>query len=328
MRSQLRIYLIGMLLLNAPAAIAGSRPSEVASESTSISALAPPQVRGYLQVRETLSSRVGAAATLNRARVGVEGPLPASFSYKLQLEAQSHVAGSSTAAVSMRDAWIQWTRSTLALTAGQMDTPFSREWVMKIPDLETPDRSIVTETLAPRGDIGVMALWSPDSSFSLAAGAFNGEGQNATANRDSTTLFIARAAVQPRAGCFLGTSLAMSGTDSTRYAVEAGVQYGRFSTRGEFLAQRHRGVDSRDEGWYALLLVRTLPWLRLVGRQEELHRPLVPPERARERGTTIGLLADHPGGHVRGMLDYVRRTVGFGSQPAGALIAQLQARFF
>src|SRR6185369_2978736 len=94
MRSQLRIYLIGMLLLNAPAAIAGSRPSELASESTSISALAPPQVRGYLQVRETLSSRVGAAATLNRARVGVEGPLPASFSYKLQLEAQSHVAGS------------------------------------------------------------------------------------------------------------------------------------------------------------------------------------------------------------------------------------------
>jgi hypothetical protein len=209
-----------------------------------------------------------------------------------------------------------------------MDTPYSREWIMSTSEIETPDRSIVSDALAPRGDIGAVGIWRPVELLALTAGAFNGDGQNATANRDSTTLLLGRLEVIPLVDVSLAAAIATLGSDSTRYAFTAGIERGRVELWGEFLGQSHAGTDSQDEGWYGLLLVKTLPRLRFVARQEQLHRPGMPPERARERGTTLGILHDLPGDRVRILADYVRRTSGPDDRLNEAILIQLQARFF
>ena len=290
--------------------------------------LAPPRVGGYVQFRENVRSFVGPTASLPRARVGVDGPLPMRLSYRVLVEYQAPTTGTTPAGVSLRDTWVRWSKAPFAVTAGQMMTPFSREWTMPVTAIETFERSIVVDALATRVDVGAMAEWLPRADLSIAAGAFNGEGQNVITNRDSTTVFIARAAGRPVAPVSIGGSVATFGSDSTRYGAEASVDAYGVSLRGEFLGMKRRGVESRDEGWYALLVVRTLPWLNVVGRQEELHRPTYAPNNAAARQTTVGLMSDLPGGRVRAILDWVHRRDGRNPVTSSALIGQLQVRFF
>jgi hypothetical protein len=290
--------------------------------------LAPPRVGGYVQFRETMRSYIGPTANVPRARVGVDGPLPMRFSYRVLVEYQAPTTGTTPAGVSLRDAYMRWSRAPFAITAGQMMTPFSREWTMPLPSIETAERSIAVEALATKVDVGAMAEWTYGADFSLAAGAFNGEGQNVVTNRDSTTVFIGRIAGRPLAPLSLGGSIATYGADSTRYGVEAVLEGWGVSFRGEFLGQKRAGIDSRDEGWYGLITIRTLPWLSLVGRQEELHRPSYPANLALQRGTTVGLMSDLPGGRLRAILDYVRRRNGRAPVTGNSLVAQLQVKFF
>ena len=292
-------------------------------------ALAPPRVSGYLQFRETARSHIGPTATLPRARLGVDGALPMRLSYRVLVEYQAPTTGTTPAGVSLRDAYVRWARAPFAVTAGQMMTPFSREWTLPLTSVETAERSIVVEQLATRIDVGAMAEVTFGGDFSVAAGAFNGEGQNVITNRDSTTLFLARMAGRPLAPILLGGSVAAYGADSTRFGAEATLEAYGVMLRGEWIAQHHKGVDSRDEGWYALATVRTLPWLFLVGRQEELHRPSSPLALQVQRGTTVGLMADLPGGRTRAIVDYVERSNRRGPRATNkSVVAQLQVRFF
>lgn len=327
-RSQLTVLMmLGALPVGAAPAADSLSAADSLAKAKAASGITPPRVNGYVQIRETLRRKV-ATTTLNRVRVGVDGSLPKRFSYKVQIEGQSVVSGSNSAAVVLREAYMRWSPAPFAFTAGQLEVPYSREWVVSSSELETPDRSIVSEALAPRVDIGLMGSWSRSKRLTVLAGAFNGEGANAIANRDSTTMLLARISGEPVAGVTLAAATAISGRDSTRYAFTAGVEKGPVALWGEFLGQRHRGVDSRDEGWYGLLVVRALPGLRLVGRQEELHRPRLDGGRARERGTTLGLLAEFPpGGRVRVLGAYVRRTLGFEDTVSEAVIAQLQVKY-
>jgi hypothetical protein len=328
--NRVAILALGSLLASAPP-LRAATPTDsltVATDSVGTETRIPaPDLSGYVQVRGSFREDV-VTTTLNRVRVGAEGKLPSRLSYKIQLEAQSAVAGSNTAAVSLRDAWIRWSPPDFRVTAGQMDVPYSREWVMPTSEIETPDRSIVSEALAPRGDIGLVGLWTPRKQIGVTAGAFNGEGQNAIANRDSTTMFLGRVAVEPVKGGTLAAAIAPSGGDSTRYAFTAGIERGRVELWGEFLGLSRSGFDSRDEGWYGLLLVETLPDMKVVVRQEQLHRPGAPPALATSRGTTIGILHDLRGGRVRLLADYVRRTSGPDDRVNQSVLVQLQARFF
>ncbi|MEP7027225.1 MAG: porin [Candidatus Eisenbacteria bacterium] len=290
--------------------------------------LALPRLSGYVQFRETVQSRVGATATLPRARLNVDGPLPMGFSYRVLAEFQSHSGGSTTAGAALRDAYIKWGHKAFALSAGQLTTPFCREWWMSPTTIETAERSIASDALATHIDVGVMGEWSRGEAFTIAAGAFNGEGQNVFVNRDSTTVLIARVTGRPVTPLTVGGSVATFGSDSTRYGIELNLDARPVLLRGEFLGQKRAGIDSRDEGWYALLVVRVLPALGLVGRQEELHRPTYAPEGALERGTTVGLLSDFGGGHLRAILDYTSHRAGIVPARTKSVIAQLQARFF
>src|SRR5262245_28167955 len=155
-----------------------------------------PKVTGYIQLRETGQEHVGLTATLNRARIGVEGALPARFSYKVLVQLEAPASGRNPGTPSLRDAYLRWTQAPFSVWFGQFKTPFSREYITSITAIETADRATVVDTLATKRDIGVMADWAIGSYATLAFGVFNGEGQNANSNRDSTVLQIARATLR------------------------------------------------------------------------------------------------------------------------------------
>src|SRR6186997_816933 len=99
------------------AGAASSTPAVPATPSTTV------KVGGYVQLRETAQERVGLTGTLNRARISADVGLPNGFSARVMIETAA--AGTPTAAstVSLRDAYIRWTRRTLALTFGQYKSP-------------------------------------------------------------------------------------------------------------------------------------------------------------------------------------------------------------
>lgn len=283
-----------------------------------------PHLIGYAQFRETFRSHEGATATFPRVRLGAEGVLPWRLSYKFLVEYQAPQAGEVTAGVGLRDAELRWIRAPFAITAGQIHTPFSREYTLSPTLMETYDRSFVVEQLATRIDLGVMAAVRTERELSLTLGVFNGEGQNALANRDSTMLFVARATGRPVTPVLLGASFATYGGDSARFGGDVTVEHGRVRLRGEWIAQHHRGFDSRDEGWYALAVVRVTGGVSVVGKRAELHRPFYVPDLQVQRETIAGLMADFADGRARAILDWVDRRNGRGPDRGRTVLAQLQ----
>ncbi len=295
---------------------------------TATSGFSAPRLGGYFQVRETWSEQIGLVATLNRARIGAEGVLPHRLSYSILVEYQAAPATPATpAGVSLRDAQVRWTDARLSLTAGQFKTPMSREFLMPLTDLETPDFAGVVDALAPKRDLGLQAAVTLGADASLTAGVFNGEGQNAVANRDSTVLVMGRAVVRPVPWLTLGASAGAYGSDSTRYGLEAGLDWRGASLRAEYLAQRQGSRDGDDEGWYVLLGYRVVPFLQLIVRQEDLRRPAYPPAQSRNDATTVGGNASFAGGRLRALGAYVVRTSGAARTTTRSFVGQLQVRF-
>ena len=59
--------------------------------------------------------------------------------------------------------------------AGQFKTPFTREFITSLAEVETADRAFVVDTLAPKRDIGVMADYAVGGLATLTAGICNGD---------------------------------------------------------------------------------------------------------------------------------------------------------
>jgi hypothetical protein len=285
---------------------------------------APPRPSGYIQARESYQDGTGLSASLNRVRLGADGSLPSGFSYRVLVEYESATA--TTAAVGLRDAFVRWSATPWAVQAGQFKVPFSREYLTSITAIETAERSAVVDALAPKRDLGVMAEVALPSSGGLWLGAFNGEGQNLGANRDSTLMLVGRASVRPLAIFQFAANAAGYGSDSTRYGLEGNAEWRGFLARGEWIGQRRRGRSTDDRGWFALGAYRLRPWLQLVARQEDLRQSAIGASR-RNRATTVGANVDLPGGRVRLLADYVSRTTGSPGTRRGLLITQAQVRF-
>lgn len=73
-----------------------------------------------------------------------------------------------------------------------VQTPFTREFITSLAEVETADRAFVVDALAPKRDIGVMADYAIGGLAMSTAGIFNGDGQNVTANADSSLMGVAR----------------------------------------------------------------------------------------------------------------------------------------
>jgi hypothetical protein len=306
------IILRCLVTLAAAALFATAAPAQTnlpAPQAPTPTAISPPRLGGYLQVRETYQDPLGLTATLNRARLSADGTLPSSFTYRFLIEYEAGGSARAAAAVSLRDAYIRWTRGWIALQGGQFKTPFSRSYLTSITAWETVDRPAVVDTLATKRDIGVMveAFHGVDASFSL--GVFNGEGQNMPVNRDSSVLYVARAVVRPVNQLEFGASGASYEGDSTRAGLEANIEQSGMVLRGEWIAQYRSGQSGRDDGWYVLAAARVLPWAQLVGMGEDLERVHLGVA-GRNRALTLGANLDLGANRTRLSVNWVQRESG------------------
>jgi len=110
-------------------------------------------------------------------------------SYMLEYDFVDGEQGSGEEGGALLDGWAQINFSNLArLRLGQTRAPYSRQQLVEGNQLLTQKRSIVTQTLSPGRDRGIM-LHGETESAGYALGGFNGEGQNQIA--DDTDLMFA-----------------------------------------------------------------------------------------------------------------------------------------
>jgi len=313
-RASLALFSTALPLLTAHAQAPSSAPSV--------------RLSGYIQGRETYQRNVGLTGTLNRARLAAAGTVPGNISWKIQGEFRTGNVGTGRASVSLQDAYVRWTRGALFVQLGQFKTPFTREFITSLAEVETADRSTVVDSLAPKRDIGVMVEYAYGGRATFSAGVFNGEGQNVTGNTDSSALGVARVAVRPVPYLVVGVNAARYFADSTRYGIDANVESPWIILRGEYIGQHRDILDvDDDKGWYALAAAPVRPWLQPILKYEWFDRPGVAPGAQKNRAWTAGVNLFPWGRATRFTLEYVSRKVGDPGVRKSLGLAQAQVIF-
>lgn len=287
-----------------------------------------PRLAGYIQAREIAQEQVGLTTVLNRARFSIDGSLPSRFTYRALIEMEASAGAKSPATMSLREATVKWNPAPFTLTAGELKTPFTREYLIPVPALELADLATVIDSLAPKYDVGIMGEYALGAVATVSAGVFNGEGANAIANRDSLVMLVGRITARPIPQLGLGASSTRDGPDSLRWAVDASVQHDGGVVRAEYVTRHLRGrARGRDDfGWYVFEALRVVPRVQLVARQEDFQRPARGLSR-RLRGAAYGANIDIAPNRVRLLLEFSRRISGPRQTRSDSFLAQLQAQF-
>ena len=299
------------------------------AQTSSTSTTPAVKLSGYIQGREIYQEHVGITGSINRARLAASGTVAGDVAWRIQGEFRTGSGGTGKPSVSLQDAYIRWSRNALGVQLGQFKTPFTREFITSLAEVETADRATVVDSLAPKRDIGLMADYALAGRATISAGIFNGEGQNVTANTDSSGLGVARISYRPIPYLVLGVNAARYFADSTRYGLDANVESPWFILRGEYIGQ-HRdmaGTDD-DKGWYAVAAAPLRPWLQPVLKYEWFDRPGVAPTGTlKNRAWTAGVNFFPWGRATRLTLEYVSRTVGEPGTRKSLALGQAQVVF-
>ncbi|MEA2724783.1 MAG: phosphate-selective porin OprO and OprP [Gemmatimonadales bacterium] len=316
--------LAGLLLsalIRAP--LGGQYPSTTPPQ---VPAPSPVKLSGYIQAREVYQNNVGLTSSINRARLSASGGIAQGVIWRIQGEFRTGSVGTGRASVSLQDAYIRYNPGAWAVQAGQFKTPFTREFITSLADIETADRATAVDSFAPKRDIGLMAEYTYRR-VGLWGGVFNGEGQNVTANTDSTMLGVARLAMRVLPHLAVGVNGARYFGDSTRYGVDAAYEDDRLALKGEYLGQARDESSGQDDwGWYGLAAVFVIPTIQAVGKFEEFARPGVT-SAVRNQAWTAGLNVYPSGRSFRLTFDYLSRKIGEPGVRKGRLLAQIQAKF-
>jgi len=298
--------------------------SDALAQTPAPTSASPVKLSGYLQARETYQENLGLTGSINRARLAAAGSATGNITWRIQGEFRTGSVGTGKASVSLQDAYARWAKNGVGVQVGQFKTPFTREFITSLSEVETADRSTVVDSLAPKRDIGVMADYALGGRATLTAGVFNGEGQNVTANRDSSALGVARVAVRPVPYLVVGTNVARYFQDSTRYGADASLESPWLILRGEYVGQHHDQVTVDDKGWYALVAAPVRPWLEPVLKYEWFNRSRVPLNAQKNRAWTVGANVFPWGKATRVTLEYVSRSVGEPGIRKSQALAQVQ----
>jgi phosphate-selective porin len=286
------------------------------------------KLSGYIQGRETYQEKVGLVGSINRARLAASGSVAGGITWRIQGEFRTGSVGTGKATVSLQDAYVRWTHNLVGVQIGQFKTPFTREFITSLAEVETADRATVVDSLAPKRDIGIMADYSLGKRASFTAGVFNGEGQNVTANTDSSVMGVARVTYRPIPFLILGINAARYFADSTRYGVDANIEARWIILRGEYIGQHRDVLDSEDDkGWYALAASPVRAWLQPVLKYEWFDRPGIIPGMLKNRAWTAGVNLFPWGRATRFTLEYVSRKVGDPGSRKSLALAQAQVVF-
>ena len=317
--------LVAALILLLPALGQAQQPAAPAAKPAPASS--GVKISGYLQARETWQKDIGLTGSINRARLTATGGIATDFTWRVQGEFRTGNVGAGRASVRLTDGYIRWKRKDLGIQVGQYKTPFTREYMTSLAELETADRSAAVDSLAPKRDLGIMADYEIRKKVTLYAGLFNGEGENTTANRDSTLLGVARVAVRPIPDVSVGGNVARYFGDSTRFGADVNYEGPRITVRGEVVAQaRDSAGGKHDYGWFALGGVKVIDQVQLIGRYEEFRRDKISTQQ-RSRIWTAGANIFLSGNAVKLMVEYVSRKVGDPGERKGTVLTQLQVRY-
>jgi len=89
-------------------------------------------------------------------------------------------------------------RGCLAVRAGRLQTPFSRQWLVAEDRFQLADRSDATELFRPDRDLGVQVRFAPGPGrVQVSAALMNGSALPATRNDNLDFAYVARLTVQP-----------------------------------------------------------------------------------------------------------------------------------
>jgi len=288
--------------------------------------IALPRLGGYIQVRAVGQKSVGMTTTLNRARFSIDGALPRRFAYRVLVEMQAATGARTPATPSLREAIVRWNPAPFAVTAGEFKTPFTREYLIPVPQVELADLGVVIDSLATKYDIGVMGEYTAGGFATLQVGVFNGEGANATANRDSAVLWVGRVVTRPLPQLALGASGTYDGSDSLRWGVDAVASQWGALVRAEYVRKDRRDLPGKDDyGWYLFESLRFVPRIQLLARQEDFQRPRQGGSK-RIRGLAYGVNFDIAPTKVKLLLEFSRRFSGPLQARSDAFIAQVQGQ--
>lgn len=358
------LVLIAALLTAAPVA-AQTRPASPAPFTPTI------RVGGYAQAEldagEQGDSRFPDSNRifLRRARVTFSGKVRPTLQYKLQGDFAGGLGGKSGVNASMTDGYVEWTKYAAAhVRVGQFKAGFGEEWLTPSTDLITVERTLVTDRLTLNRQIGaqVSGAFARDH-FSYAAGLFNGNGRNTTANDDGKFLYTARGSVTvwdgPNSGSlrvgaagYWNTAQALSeardfGLDSTPATPDAdnlltGNSHGldlnalfrqdRWRLDAEFFRDRFiqdNGIAQPDivgQGWYVMPAAFVhAQTVQVVGRYEQFV-----PDTGLDDNRTREWLAGvnyYLSGLTKIMVDYLRIDGPAHPDEHNKLLAQLQVVF-
>ena len=290
-------------------------------------AASPVRFSGYLQARETYQKDIGLSGSINRARLTAAGGIVQSVTWRIQGEFRTGSVGTGKASVALQDAYMRYAPGPFALQIGQFKTPFTREFTTPLADVESADRSTVVDSLAPKRDIGVMGEYAFGKHASLAVGVFNGEGQNVTANRDSTALGVARLVVHPLPAVSLGANAALYFSDSTRFGFDASYEGVKLTARAEYLEQHRNGLAlADDQGWYGLVGYFVVPTVQVIGKYEWFKRRGLTPTQ-RNRAWTGGVNLYPFNRNTRIVVEYLSRKVGDAGVTKEQILTQFQVKF-
>jgi len=214
------------------------------------------ELSGYIQADAQFGDSVlrGPDNTfeIRRARLVLKGEIIDNLKYKLQIDA-------SDSDDILRDAEISLTHFDWAnFHVGQFKSPFGREELTPSTQIDTMERSEVTNAIVPARQIGAgLSGKLFDGFLKYAAGIYNGNGINTT-NDDGSFLYVGRLVLTPfkeiikdhLAKLEIGGNIGASGDsdvdlpllgfsdfngDRELYGLDGEFSWGPFSVKGEYL---------------------------------------------------------------------------------------------
>jgi hypothetical protein len=197
--------------------------------------------------------------------------------------------------------------------------------------LQSANRSLVVDRVAPRRDVGVLAQLVGRKQFRLQAAVVNGDGPNRATNSDGREMVFGRLTVFPVeglgvAGKYMGHGDAHAWGGDVRWIGQGAIVEAEFIGRRGLFAPGTT-VDSR--GGYVLASYKIQPWLQPLLKWEELHDDRTNgtgTTNSRAQWTTVGLNLVTRAERVRFQLNAIFKS----EQPVVSgdeLVAQLIAIF-
>ena len=329
---------------------------EAAKKSYNVTGKRPVKLGGYVQTRYTSSPKAVGADTFEakRVRLTLSGDVTPSVDFKVQVDFAGSRSGLKSAKIGpdgklvtssanfakplLLDAVFGYKlQGTNKLSIGQFKVPFGLENLTSSTNLDTINRSQVTETLVPGRDVGIQVNGIRElnkygsSQVEYALGVFNGSGINVADDNDRKDI-AARAVWKPGInGLSIGLaayngSLGTTNIAHNRTGAELIYTFAPWTLKSEYIWAKDGSV--RKNGWYATAVRQINELTQAVVRYDNLNPDTRSVKDASTNSLTLGINRFlNKDGYTRWQLNYEIKGEKGTAILNNLLTAQFQAGF-